>query len=62
MNETYIVSAARTALGSFGGSLAGTSAVELGKIAVSEALVRAGVSAEEIDEVILGCVLRNNFV
>ncbi len=58
MNETYIVGAARTPLGSFGGSLAGTSPVELGRAAVAEALLRAGVSAEEIDEVILGCVLQ----
>ncbi len=58
MKETYIVGAARTAIGSFGGSLAGTDPVELGRVAVSEALRRAGVSAEEIDEVILGCVLQ----
>ncbi len=58
MKETYIVGAARTAIGSFGGSLAGTGPVELGRVAVSEALRRAAVSAEEIDEVILGCVLQ----
>lgn len=58
MQETYIVGAARTPLGSFNGSLSTTSTVELGKIAVVEALQRAGVSAEEVDEVILGCVLQ----
>ena len=58
MKETYIVGAARTPLGSFGGSLAATSPVDLGKTAVTEALLRAEISAEDIDEVILGCVLQ----
>lgn len=58
MQETYIVGAARTPLGSFNGALSNTSCVELGKIAVVEALQRAGVSTEEVDEVILGCVLQ----
>ncbi len=58
MKETYIVGAARTAIGSFGGSLAGSSPVALGKTAVVEALARAGVAADAVDEVILGCVLQ----
>lgn len=59
MQETYIVGAARTPLGRFNGSLSTTSTVELGRIAVVEALQRAGVSTEEVDEVILGCVLQS---
>jgi len=58
MQETYIVGAARTPLGSFNGSLSTTSTVELGKIAVTEALRRAGVATEDVDEVSLGCVLQ----
>lgn len=59
MKEAYIVSAARTAVGRFGGSLMGIGAVELGKIVVVEALRRAGVAPDAgIDEVILGNVLQ----
>jgi acetyl-CoA C-acetyltransferase len=57
MREVVIVSAARTAIGSFGGSLSGLSAVELGKIAAEEAIKRAGISKESIQEVIIGNVL-----
>ncbi len=52
-----IVSAARTAIGSFGGSLAGMSAVDLGVAAAAEAIRRAGIKAAQIDEVIVGNVL-----
>ena len=52
-----IASAARTAVGSFNGAFANTSAHELGAAAISAALERAGVSANEVDEVILGQVL-----
>ena len=52
-----IASAARTAVGSFNGAFANTSAHELGAAAISAALERAGVSASEVDEVILGQVL-----
>lgn len=57
MREVVIVSAARTAIGSFGGSLSGISAVELGKIAAEEAIKRAGISKESIQEVVIGNVL-----
>jgi acetyl-CoA C-acetyltransferase len=57
MREVVIVSAARTAIGSFGGSLSGLSAVELGKIAAEEAIKRAGISKESIQEVVIGNVL-----
>lgn len=57
MREVVICSAARTAIGSFGGSLAGVSAAELGATAARAAIVRAGLSAEKIDEVLIGNVL-----
>jgi acetyl-CoA C-acetyltransferase len=57
MREVVIAGAARTAVGSFGGSIAGLSAVELGAVAAKEAMKRAKVSAEQIDEVIVGNVL-----
>ncbi|QSO47597.1 acetyl-CoA C-acetyltransferase [Alicyclobacillus mengziensis] len=56
--EVVIVSAVRTAIGSFMGSLASLSAPELGAIVVSEALKRAGLDKSEVDEVILGNVLQ----
>ena len=58
MREVVIVSAARTPIGSFGGTLKGTPTVTLGAIAVEEAIKRAGISAEMVDEVVLGCVLQ----
>jgi len=57
MKEIVIVSAARTAIGNFNGSLSGFSAVELGVIAAKEAINRAGISPEIIDETIGGNVL-----
>lgn len=57
MREVVIVSAARTAVGNFGGSLAGLSAVEIGVIAAKEAIVRAGIAPELVDEVIVGNIL-----
>ena len=57
MEDIVIVSAARTAVGKFGGSLAGIAATELGAIVIKEVLARAGRSPEEIGEVIMGQVL-----
>ncbi len=57
MTDLYIVSACRTAIGSFGGALKDTSAPALGTIVVAEALKRAGVAPDQVDEVFLGCVL-----
>ena len=51
----YIVSAARTPMGKFGGSLRELSAPDLGVIAARAALERAGVNAGEVEEVIFGC-------
>jgi acetyl-CoA C-acetyltransferase len=57
MREIVLVGACRTAVGKFGGSLKDTPAVELGAIVISDALKRAGIKPEMVDEVILGCVL-----
>jgi acetyl-CoA C-acetyltransferase len=57
MKEVVIASAARTPIGSFGGSLAGLSAVELGTIAAREAISRAGIDPALIDDVIVGNIL-----
>ncbi|MBD7983623.1 acetyl-CoA C-acetyltransferase [Sporosarcina sp. Sa2YVA2] len=57
-NEVVIVSAVRTAIGSFLGSLKDVSAIELGSIVIKEALDRAGVKGDQVDEVIMGNVLQ----
>ncbi len=57
MEDIVIVSAARTAVGKFGGSLARTAAPELGNIVIREAIARAGLQADQIGEVIMGQVL-----
>ena len=57
MDDIVIVSAARTAVGKFGGSLAKTPATELGAAVIKAVLERSGLSAEQIGEVILGQVL-----
>jgi acetyl-CoA C-acetyltransferase len=59
MKEVVIASAARTPIGSFGGSLSGVSAAELGAIAAKEAMKRAGIAPDMIDQTILGCVLQS---
>ncbi len=56
--EAVIVSAVRTAIGSFNGSLASISPAQLGAIVINEALNRAKVAAKEVDEVYMGCVLQ----
>jgi acetyl-CoA C-acetyltransferase len=57
MNEVFITSAVRTAVGSFNGSLANMPAHDLGKIVIKEAIARSNVDASEVEEVILGQVL-----
>ncbi len=57
-NEVVIVSAVRTAIGSFLGSLKNVPAVDLGATVIKEALTQAGVKADEVDEVIMGNVLQ----
>ncbi|WP_370578249.1 acetyl-CoA C-acetyltransferase [Snodgrassella alvi] len=58
MTKTVIVSAARTAIGSFNGSLASVSAINLGKVVIDEALKRAALDAGAVNEVIMGNVLQ----
>ncbi|MDF0726125.1 acetyl-CoA C-acetyltransferase [Cytobacillus sp. S13-E01] len=57
-NEVVIVSAVRTAIGSFGGALQNVSATELGAIVIKGALEKVGLEASQIDEVIMGNVLQ----
>lgn len=57
MKELYVVNCCRTAIGSFGGALKNTPAVELGAIVAKEVMNRAGVKPENIDEVMFGGVL-----
>lgn len=57
MKEVVIVSAARTAVGSFGGSLSKLSAAEIGAVAAKEAIKRAGIDPAIIDEAIIGNVI-----
>jgi acetyl-CoA C-acetyltransferase len=56
--EAVIISAVRTPVGKFLGSLKGFSATELGAIVVRESVRRAGVAPEDVDEVIMGCVIQ----
>ena len=58
IKEAVIISAVRTPVGKLLGALKGFKATELGAIAVREAVKRAGVSADEVDEVIMGCVIQ----
>jgi acetyl-CoA C-acetyltransferase len=57
MSEVVIAGAARTPVGAFNGTLSGLSAAELGTVAIAAALERAGISPEDVDEVVLGQVL-----
>jgi acetyl-CoA C-acetyltransferase len=57
MNEVVLVGAVRTPIGTFGGAFAETAATELGAVALREALSRAGVQPDQVDEVIIGNVL-----
>jgi len=58
MKEVVIVSAVRTPIGSFGGALSQVPAVELGALVIKEAVARAGLQAEQVEEVIMGNVLQ----
>jgi acetyl-CoA C-acetyltransferase len=57
MNEVVIAAAARTPIGTFGGAFADTPATKLGAVAIAEALKRANVKPEQVDEVLMGNVL-----
>lgn len=58
MKEVYIVSAVRTPMGSFGGSLKGFSATQLGSFAIKGAIEKAGIKPEDVQEVLMGNVLQ----
>ena len=58
MKDVVIVGAARTAIGTFGGALKDVPARKLGAVVIKEALNRAGVKPEQVDEVIMGDVLQ----
>lgn len=60
MQEVYIVAAVRTPIGSFGGSLSSLSATQLGGIAIKEAVKRAGIQGDQVQEVYFGNVLSAN--
>lgn len=60
MKEVYIISAVRTPLGSFGGSLASVPATKLGAIAINGAVIKAGFDRKEVQEVYMGSVLQAN--
>jgi acetyl-CoA C-acetyltransferase len=57
-NEAYIVSACRSAIGTFLGGLSGFTATQLGALAIKEAVKRAGIDPKKIDEVIMGQVVQ----
>ena len=56
--KVVLAGACRTAIGKMGGALSNTPAVELGAIVIKEALNRAGVPADQVDEVLMGCVIQ----
>lgn len=60
MKEVVIISAVRTPMGSFGGSLKSLSATQLGAIAIKGALQRAGIAPELVNDVLMGCVIQAN--
>jgi len=61
MNKTvYIVSAVRTPMGSFGGALKDVPAPQLGAVAIKGALEKAGLQPEQVDELLMGCVIQAN--
>jgi acetyl-CoA C-acetyltransferase len=58
--EVYIMSAVRTPIGSFGGSLKNFSATQLGAIAIKAAVLKAGIKPEQVQDVLMGCVMQAN--
>lgn len=60
MKEVYVVAAVRTPMGSFGGTLKDISATQLGSIAIKGALAKAGLSADKVEDVLMGSVLQAN--
>ena len=60
MKEVYIVSAVRTPIGSFGGALKDIPATKLGAMAIKSAVERVGIKPEQVNEVLMGCVIQAN--
>ena len=60
MKEVYIISAVRTPMGSFGGSLKDLSATQLGAAVIKGAVAKAGIKPEQVEDVLMGCVLQAN--
>src|SRR5690606_11939711 len=60
MSDVFIVSVARSPIGSMSGMFAGVSAVELGTQAIKHAVNRAGITGEQVEEVIMGNVIQAN--
>ncbi len=58
MEKVIIASACRTAIGKFGGTLQNVSAAELGSIVIKEAVARAGITPDAVDQVYMGCVIQ----
>ncbi len=58
LQEVYIVSAVRTPIGSFGGTLKSFSATQLGAIAIKGAIEKAGITGDNVNDVLMGCVLQ----
>jgi acetyl-CoA C-acetyltransferase len=60
MNEVYILSAVRTPIGSFGGTLKSFSATQLGAFAIKGAIEKSGINSDQVNEVIMGSVIQAN--
>ena len=60
MRDVYVISAVRTPIGSFGGTLKDFSAVQLGAIAIKGAIQKAGIKHELVEEVLMGSVIQAN--
>ena len=56
--KVVLAGACRTAIGKMGGQLSTVKAADLGSIVIKEALNRAGVAADQVDEVLMGCVIQ----
>ena len=60
MKDVVIISAVRTPMGSFGGSLKDIPATKLGAIAIKGAVEKAGIKPEQVQDVLMGCVIQAN--
>src|SRR5688500_10351407 len=60
MKEVVVISAVRTPMGAFGGALKDLSATKLGAVAIKNALAKAGLRPEQVNDVLMGCVIQAN--